>query len=261
MENSKVQKYSQQYSNQMVRFNPYAIRKTGLIQSQTLLNVEDYMLICAPFQLSMHRAVLLVILSAQEAVFFRQFRNKLGKISFTFAKNGSRDQVNFFVRAKLDRIGPVKGRANVCLFDLSYSTCPNDLVEILGDYITRYTQLRQQFETFKNRAVEINDETAGDLRFNRFAEIQVGDRKIRPEILSIAVNRLMFNIAEGTAGIEQGRKLNCKLYFQASQFVVTSEVTNVIGPYNGQLQVHYDIEFAVDLVELLDDHFYRLSLQ
>ena len=137
MVNSKVQRYSQQYANQMVRFNPSAIRKTGLIQSQTLLNVEDYMLICAPFQLSMHRAVLLVILSAQEAVFFRQFRNKLGKISFTFAKNGNRDQVNFFVRAKLDRIGPVKGRSNVCLFDLSYSTCPNDLVEILGDYITR----------------------------------------------------------------------------------------------------------------------------
>ena len=104
MENSKVQRYSQQYANQMVRFNLYAIRKAGLIQSQTLLNVEDYMLICAPFQLSMHRAVLLVILSAQDAVFFRQFRNKLGKISFTFAKNGNRDQVNFFVRAKLDRI-------------------------------------------------------------------------------------------------------------------------------------------------------------
>jgi hypothetical protein len=36
---------------------------------------------------------------------------------------------------------------------------------------------------------------------------------------------------------------------------------NVIGPYKGQLQVHYDIEFAADLVELLDDYFYRLHLQ
>jgi hypothetical protein len=184
----------------MVRFNPYAIRKTGMMKAQTLLNIADYMLICAPFQLSMHRAVLLVILSAQEAVFFRQFRTKLGKISFTFAKNGRREQVNFFVRAKLDRIGPVKGRSNVCLFDLSYSTCPNDLIEIFGDYISRYAELRQQYETFKNRAVEINDQTAGELRFNRYAEIALGERKIRPELLSVAVNRLMFNIPEAQLG-------------------------------------------------------------
>ena len=38
-------------------------------------------------------------------------------------------------------------------------------------------------------------------------------------------------------------------------------MSNVIGPYNGQLQVRCDIEFAADLVELLDDYFYRLKLQ
>ena len=114
---------------------------------------------------------------------------------------------------------------------------------------------------FKNRAVEISDETAGELRFNRFAEIAIGERKIRPELLSVAVNRLMFNIPEGAAGMEQGSKLNCKLYFQSPQFVVAGEVSNVIGPNNGQLQVHCDIEFAADLVELLDDYFYRLKLQ
>ena len=38
-------------------------------------------------------------------------------------------------------------------------------------------------------------------------------------------------------------------------------MSNVIGPNNGQLQVHCDIEFAADLVELLDDYFYRLKLQ
>ena len=75
----------------------------------------------------MHRAVLLVILSAQEAAFFRQFSNQLGKISFTFAKNGNRDQTNFFVRAKLDRVGSVKGRPNICLFDLSCFNLPERL--------------------------------------------------------------------------------------------------------------------------------------
>ena len=86
------------------------------------------------------------------------------------------------------------------------------MVEIRGDYITRYTRL--QYEVFKNRVVEISDETAGHLRFTRFAEIAIGERKIRPKLLSVAVNQLTFNVPESAAGMEQGNKLNCKFYLQ-----------------------------------------------
>ena len=94
MAKPKYQDYVERLASQMVRFNPYAIRKTGLVQNQTLLKVDDYVLICAPFQLSMARAVLLVILSPQEAQFFKRYRSKLASISFTF-QHTEREPVNF----------------------------------------------------------------------------------------------------------------------------------------------------------------------
>ena len=65
MASPRVQEYQEKYADKTVRFNPYAIKKMGLQQSQTMLKLEDYMLICAPYQLSMGRAVLLVILGVQ----------------------------------------------------------------------------------------------------------------------------------------------------------------------------------------------------
>ena len=57
---TRLQEYKEKYSDQTIRFNPYAVKKMGLQQSQTLLKLEDYMLICAPYQLSMDRVILLV---------------------------------------------------------------------------------------------------------------------------------------------------------------------------------------------------------
>ena len=70
---TRLQEYKEKYSEQTIRFNPYAVKKMGLQQSQTLLKLEDYMLICAPYQLSMDRVVLLVILSRDEINFFQQW--------------------------------------------------------------------------------------------------------------------------------------------------------------------------------------------
>ena len=63
MADARIQEYQDKYAEKLIRFNPYAVKKTGLLQSQTLLKLEDYMLICAPYELGMRRVVLLVILS------------------------------------------------------------------------------------------------------------------------------------------------------------------------------------------------------
>src|SRR5271157_701214 len=70
MAKTRVQEYTEKFSDQAIRFTPYALKKTGLVQSQVFLKIEDYLLICAPFQLSMKRGIFLVVLSAQEITFF-----------------------------------------------------------------------------------------------------------------------------------------------------------------------------------------------
>ena len=55
-------------------------------------------------------------------------------------------------------------------------------------------------------------------------------------------------------------KLVSKLYFQSAQFLVTGTVSDIRGPRNGKLYLDYELEFSADLVEILDDYFYRESL-
>lgn len=117
----------QQYGDQLIRFNPYAIKKTGLLPTQTLLKLDDYMLICAPFQLSMKRAILLVILSKDEISFFQQFQNKIVSLSFTFQRPGNNMPINLFVRGSMVRMGPVKGRNNVSSLKFPTAAAPMTL--------------------------------------------------------------------------------------------------------------------------------------
>jgi len=252
----------QQYSDQLIRFNPYAIKKMGLLPTQTLLKLDDYMLICAPFQLSMKRAILLVILSKDEISFFQQFQNKIVSLSFTFQRPGNKAPINLFVRGTLARMGPVKGRNNVCLVDLSYSSCPNDLMEILADYLGNYASLKSQYEHLRNRPVELNEENTKIMRYNKYTEAQIACKKQQVNLISVSVNRLIVDIPAAAGPIEGGSKFIIKLYFQMYQFMITGRVSKAEeAPEAGFTRIFYDIEFAPELVEILDDYFFRLSFK
>lgn len=262
MGKKNIQEYMQQYGDQLIRFNPYAIKKMGLLPTQTLLKLADYMLICAPFQLSMKRAILLVILSKDEISFFQQFQNKIVSLSFTFQRPGNNTPINLFVRGTLVRMGPVKGRNNVCLVDLSYSNCPNDLMEIVADYLGNHASLKSQYEHLRNKTVELNEENIKIMRYNKYAEVQIAGKKHQINLISVSVNRLIIDIPAAADPIEEGSKIIIKLYFQMYQFIITGKATRAEeAPEAGFSRAYYDIEFTPELVEILDDYFFRLSFK
>jgi len=260
MGKSQIQSYFAKYAEQMIRFNPYAVKKTGLVQAQTLVKIEDYMLICAPFQLSMKRAILLVILSRQETVFFQKFQRKMCSINFTFQRSGNKQPINFFVRGILDRVGAVKGKPNVCMLDISYKSCPNDLIEIIGDYITSFESLKTQYESFKDKQIVMNPETAKIMRFNNFVESQFGKLKVQTKLLVVSVNKIILAVPANIPDLKEGMSFVSKLYFQLYQFIVSGRITKVEGPINNYYKVHYEIDFSPELVEIADDYFFRLSI-
>jgi len=262
MGKKSIQEYMEQYGDQLIRFNPYAVKKMGLLSSQTLLKLDDYMLICAPFQLSMNRAILLVILSKDEISFFQQFQNKIVSLSFTFQRPGNNTPINLFVRSTLVRMGPVKGRNNVCLVDLSYSSCPNDLMEIVADYLGNHASLKSQYEHLKNRPVELTEENTRIMRYNEYAEAQIAGKKQQVNLISVSVNRLIVDIPAAAGPIEEGSKFIIKLYFQMYQFMMTGRVTKTEeAPEAGFTRAYYEIGFTPELVEILDDYFFRLSFK
>lgn len=257
MSKTHAQDYLERFGEQVVRFNPYAIKKMGVLQSQTLLKLEDYMLICAPFQLSMKRAVLLVILSAEETTFFQQFQGKMVSLSFTFQRPGAKAPINLFLRGILERMGPVKGRNNICMMDMSFRSCPNDLMEIIGDYLLGFESLKNQFEAFKDRVIEINPENSKVLRFNNYVESQLGAKKVLSRLVSISVHRLVLDLPVPVAELPAGLKFPSRLYFQTYQFSVNGEVSGVQDRNGRTSRVQADIGFTPELVEIVDDYFFR----
>jgi hypothetical protein len=258
---SRVQEYQQKFASETVRFNPYAVKKMGLLPSQTLLKLEDYMLICAPYQLSMTRVILLVILTPDEINFFQQFRAKLASLTIAFQKQPAKTPMNLLIRGNLERIGPVKGKTNVCLMEVVYKSCPNDLVEIIGDYVLSFEALKTQFDNFKDRAVEIDPAVARTMRFNNYVECLPGAHKVPARLLSLAVNRLVLELPLSTQGLGVGQPLASKLYFQTYQFPVSGKIVDGTVTDKQRRRVTCSLEFSPELVEIMDDYFFRMSFK
>ena len=261
MAKSRVQEYAGKFADQPIRFTPYALKKTGLVQSQVFLKIEDYVLICAPFQLSMRRGVFLVVLSSQEIAFFQQFHKKICSINVTFQRVGSKKPLTFLLRGSLERLGPVKGRQNVCMMDVAVKSCPNDLVEIIGEYLAGFVSLRALYESYKEKTIAVDEAAAKVMRFNNYVEVMLGTAKVRATLLNLSVRALRVRLSMALPGLEVGSACAAKMYFQIYQFAVGGKVTGM-SPMDaaGQCIVEMDIEFSPELVEIVDDFSFRQSI-
>jgi hypothetical protein len=244
-----------------VRFTPYALKKTGLVQSQVFLKIEDYLLICAPFQLSMSRGIFLVVLSEQEIKFFQQFQKKMCSINLTFQQTNTKKPLNLFLRGTIERVGAVKGRQNVCMMDTSVKACPNDLVEIIGDYLTAYESLKAQYATYAGKAVQIDESAARLMRFNNYAELAAGGTRARAVLAAVAVNSVSLQVSALPPGLADRAACTAKLYFQVYQFSVNGTVSRIERGAGGQVVVTLAIEFTPELVEIMDDYLFRQTIQ
>ena len=75
------------YSTRVIRLDQFALAKMGLVQSHTILKIENYMIVCAPYQMSMRKALLFVVLSKEEIPFFTKYVEKLAALKLTFQKS------------------------------------------------------------------------------------------------------------------------------------------------------------------------------
>jgi hypothetical protein len=261
MAKTRVQDYVDRFADQPIRFTPYALKKTGLVQSQVFLKIEDYLLICAPFQISMKQGIFLVVLSAQEITFFQQFQKKLCSINLTFQKTGNKKPLNLFLRGTLERIGPVKGKQNVCMMDATIKACPNDLVEILGDYILAFEGLKSQYENFSGKGIPVDESAAKLMRFNNYVELVLGSTKARATLVTLAVNSLAVRLSASPPGLLEDAPCSVRLYFQVYQFTATGKVSLLERGEGEHVIATISVEFTPELIEIVDDFFFRQSIQ
>jgi hypothetical protein len=210
----------------------------------------------------MRRGVFLVVLSAQEISFFQQFQRKLCSVNLTFQRPSSKKPLVFLLRGSLERVGAVKGRQNVCMMEAQFKACPPEMVEIVGSYLAANAALHALHDGFKDRVIPVDETSAKIMRFNNYVEVVLGSAKVRATLLSLSVRFLRLRLSMALPGLAAGSTCSVRLYFQLYQFAVPARVT-ALSPYDaaGQCVAEMEIEFSPELVEIVDDYFFRQSIQ
>ena len=252
---SKLKWYWKNYSAKLLRIDNFAISKMGIIQSQTVLKIDNYMIICAPYKISMRKAYLFVVLNRNEIPFFTEYINKLASLKYTFIKTLKSIPLKFFVWARINRIAPLKGKENMCMIDVTYKQCPDHLINIIGEYIETSNKLEEQFKVFKDKQVVVNHETSRMLKFNDYIECYFGARKIEAKLISLSVNKLVISVPGIDPNLTEGYEFNAKLYFQTYRFFVKGRAESVVKRMDGFVLVHYIIEYVPELVDILHNYF------
>lgn len=257
--NTRIQNYFDKLSDKNIRFSPYTIKNVGLIPNQTILKISDFMLICSPYQISMKNAVLLLILSHEETQFFQQYKDTNCSLCLVFQKSLNTSSFNMEIPSKVDQIGAVKGKKNICMINISFIKFNSQLIEILGNYIFGHNALKECLVKYEKKDIGITVETAKNLRYNNYFEVICNNNKCVGQLLSLSVDKLIFSVNERELKIAENMNLSCKLYFHLYRFIISGKIIKVDKTENGIQKVHYAFNFSPELTEILDDYFYRIQ--
>jgi hypothetical protein len=253
--------YYEQYKNTAITFSSFAIKKTGIIQSQTLLTVDLYSLICAPYQLSMTKILLLAYPSKDEINFFQKYRNSLAAVSMVFQLPNVREPFKLFTRCTIEQVGQMRGRENVALISADLKHCPQDLQKIIGDYFMYLDKLKVEYQDFSDKNVQITPDTAKMMGYNNYAILAAAGEQHKLALFSVAVNRAELLLPAVTKDIPPGAECSLKLYFQKYQFAVPCKISGSRRLPTGVLKAAVLLDFSPELVELIENFNFQSRMQ
>jgi len=261
MIDSKLKLYWKDYSAKLLRLDNFALAKMGLIQSRTILKIENYLIVCAPYQISMKKAFLFVVLNKEEIPFFKKYLEKLAALKLTFQKSLNGIPLKFFVWVIIKGISSVKGKENMCLIEVVYKNCPESLINIIGQFFELYRTLWEDFLKRKGKKIYINRESSMGLNYNNFMECFIGNRVIEVKLLSLSVNCLIMEVPGSDPLLKEGYEFKSKLYFKSYRFFVKGRAEKITLSMNGFLKVTYNIQFVPELVEIIRAYYTSLEKQ
>ncbi|MDR2211682.1 MAG: hypothetical protein LBO65_09510 [Spirochaetaceae bacterium] len=248
--------YLARYSEQSIACSQYALTRLGVDRSHCSLKIEDYVIICIPFQFGFKRSLFLASLSKQELVFFQKYVNAIANLSISFIPAGRTEPLSFFIRCTLSKIGQMKDRENVGLFVVDFKNTPDELVRMLGSFLELQERLRFQYADYGKRVIHVTPDTAKLLGYNMYATITDGS----PEGKRIQVVNLNSKMAEhleaaGAPVRPQGSAVNYQLFFKKYRVFVAGTVQSAVQLPQGIVRTVSDLSFSPELVEIIDDYW------
>jgi len=254
--------YLARFSEQRITCNQYALAKLGVDRSRCSLKIEDYMILCIPFQFGFKRSLFMASLSKQELVFFQKYVNSIANLSISFVVPGKAEPLSFFIRCTIAQIGQMKDRENVGLFVVDFKLAPDELVRILGSFLEVQDRLRYQYDDYGQKAIRMTPDTAKLMGYNMFASIADGTPNgKRIQVVHISSKMVEHLEAAGSPIRPQGTVVNYQLFFRKYRVSVPGTVENANTLPQGIVRTTAKLSFSPELVEIIDDYWLTLRTQ
>lgn len=250
--------YLARFSDQQVACSQYALARLGVDRAHCFLKIDEYVILCAPFQFGFRRSLFLASLSKQELTFFQRYVNGVVGLSLAFILPNRQGPLKLFVRCSLVAVGQMKGRDNVGLIVVDFKSTPDDLVLILGGHLEHQERLKAQYDDYGKTEIQVTPDTAKFLGYNQYATITEpsgGGRRVQLYSLSSrAVEHL-----EGPTSSERapGTSVAYQFYFQKYRVPVAGTVESSTRLPTGIVRTRSSLAFSPELVEILDDYWFK----
>jgi hypothetical protein len=248
--------YLARFSEQSIACNQYALSKLGVDRSHCSLKIEDYVILCIPFQFGFKRSLFLASLSRQELAFFQKYANTIVNLSISFIPEGRTEPLNFFIRCTLTQIGQMKNRENVGLFVVDYKTTPDELVRILGTFLELQDRLRFQYDDYGKTVIHVTPETAKVMGYNMYASAMDGTPQGRRiQIVNLSSKMVEHLEAAGASVRSPGAAITYQLFFKKYRISVSGTVETAVRLPQGIIRTVSKLNFSPELVEVIDDYW------
>ena len=250
--------YIAKFGEQTIAGNKFALAKLGIDRANCSLKIEEYIILCVPFQIGFKQATFLASLSVRELAFFQRYKNKTVGLSISMNPNKRPEPLKFFLRCNLTTIGQMKGRENVGLFVLNYKSTPDDMTKIMGNYMDTLEKLKLQYEDYGKKTIRMTADTAKQMGFNIYATITDSNGARRIQVFNIHSKFLEHMEAAGAPVLQPGTMVSYQLFFQKYRVNITGTVNGAAPLPQGIIRTIATLDFNPELVEILDEYWLKL---
>jgi hypothetical protein len=251
--------YLARFSGQSIACSQYALTKLGVDRARCFLKLDEYVILCVPFQFGFKRSLFLASLSKQELTFFQRYVNSIVGLSISFITAPRQEPVKFFIRCNLTTIGQMKGRENVGLFVVDFKSTPDELVIMLGSFLESQERIRAQYEDYGRSLIKMTPEAAKALGYNMFATItEPNSQSKRIQIYNLSTKIIDHLEAVGTQERMPGTPVAYQLFFKKYRVTMAGTIASAGKLPQGIVRTTANLTFSPELVEIIDDYWYNI---
>ena len=250
--------YLTRFGEQTIAGSQYALAKLGVDRSHCSLKIEEYLILCVPFQLGFKRSIFLASLSKQELAFFQKYLNGIVGLSIALNPSKRPEPVKFFLRCTLTTIGQMKGRENVGLLVVDYKSTPDEMVSIMGNFMETQERLRTQYEDYGKTSIRMTPDAAKMMGYNMYAVIAEGAKTPRRiQVFNLNSKSMEHMEAAGSPVLQPGTTVTYQLFFKKFRIAVQGTVASAAPLPQGIIRTISNLDFSPELVEIIDEYWYN----